>query len=133
MPRRVVALLLLAVGMSGQTNSGAISKDACHTYPAGTAVTRVPRVELLLPPAPHEGDCFKLRSGMLEKIGCPSFTMGGTVQGGPMDVPAVQEKGTWSDWTQIEHKYTYWTCTDPSRALMESVDGKSHWCHRGVL
>jgi len=55
-----------------------------------------------------------------------------------IDVPAIKE--TWArqianpNDSNREHAYyideTHWTCKDPHRALIVSVDGSLHWCHK---
>ena len=56
----------------------------------------------------------------------------------PVDVPAVQELRC--RYTQVRAKNdkclyweTLWTCTDKSRTLMETLDGKTHYCHKPQL
>lgn len=68
----------------------------------------------------------------------------------PINVPAIWTKWKYpvQAWPQLcndgdtlimkgpeftEYDYcegAHWTCADPKRALLESVDGKHHWCHR---
>jgi hypothetical protein len=56
----------------------------------------------------------------------------------PIDVPAIKEHRALQvvnpkDLNREHIYYTdeiHWTCKDPHRALIVSVDGSLHWCHK---
>jgi hypothetical protein len=56
----------------------------------------------------------------------------------PIDVPAIKEMRERQIFSRQdssrEHFYfveePHWTCKDPHRALVVSVDGSLHWCHK---
>jgi hypothetical protein len=103
-----------------QNYIGQISQDGKVGYytpkpePVDVPAVQEPSKE---PPMPDSGE---LHLGPMASIGIPDQS--------PIDVPAVRQdrpglKKDMKGWRE-------WTCSDPSRALEESIDGKLHWCHR---